>query len=145
MCKKAELGANLMEKIHLFFSSKLLLPSATLTNGWNFQLQITPLIYESFLLVFSYFLDILEVFFLHLLRFASNNAMGERDVQNKAQERRDYFMRSVGFQRTASLKIHGKILSSTWSQYECKKWDHLTLITCDFASSMRKSGHQTVP
>lgn len=102
-----------MEKIHVSFASELLLPSSTLTDGSNFQLQRALLIYETFLAVFSYFLGILEVFFLRLLRFTSNNAMEGRDVQNKAQERIAHITRSADLQRTTWLKISVMILSRT--------------------------------
>lgn len=82
--KKQSWRQSLWKKIHLSFASKLLLPSASFTNGSNFQLQRALLIYETFLSGFSYFLGILEVFVLHLPTFASKNAMGGRDVQNKA-------------------------------------------------------------
>jgi len=91
ICKKAELGAKLMGKIHLSFASKLLLPSATLTNGSDFQFQRPLLICETFLSGFPYFLGILEVFFLRMLRFSLNNAMGRRGCSKQSSRKKSPF------------------------------------------------------
>lgn len=128
ICTKSELGAKLMAKVQLSFTSKLLFPSS--------QLQGALLIFETFLSSFS------SVFWSFLSTFARIfPTQYHRDVQNEAQERWAHIIRSSGFQRTIQLKRIGKILNRKWP-YGCMKLDHLTLtVNCDFASSKHNSSH----